>query len=169
MCEFWIFCYRLTYLLIRYLSPLPCQSLLTTAIDLIKKDLLSTSYMPLHPRQATKETKCLSFRHRAPVWSHHICISHTNVDVHIVLRKLVCSTVTAGFTQWHQGFSKMLLEHKFYCNARWYFITAGQPASVISQRQSTLLARDRGGNGKRNVDGVPFCTFTFHILLFLIF
>lgn len=115
------------------------------------------------------QRRCLSFRRRVPVWSRHICIPHIHLDVHIVLCKLVCSIVTAGFTQWHQGFSKKLFEHKLYCNAQWYFITTGQPALVISQRQFTLLARDRGANRKTNVDGVPFCTFTFHILLFLIF
>lgn len=108
--------------------------------------------------------QCLSFRH----CNDHICIPDINLDDHIILCKLVCSTVTAGFTEWHRGFSKMLFEHNLHWNTRWYSLSAGQHNSVIRQRQFTLFARVRGANQNRNVDRVSLCIFTFHILLYLL-
>lgn len=124
------------------------------------KNPLSTSSIPLRPRRR----QCFGISGpRSRLKSPHLYSTRKFGRSRCIMQAGVfrCD----GCFYQIRDFLRCCLSAKVYCNARWYFITA----SVISRRQFALLARDGGANQKRNVDRLPFCTFIFHISLFLIF
>lgn len=135
MCEFWIFCYRLTSVLMVFVpftlsvTSCPCSwSYSKTFFQL----LTCLCTIDKRPKKYMFEVQALCAR----VWNHHICIPHIHLKrSHCIMQ--AGSTVRPGFTEWHQGFSKMLFELKLPCNTWWYFITVGQPSQQLARDNSS--------------------------------
>lgn len=137
-----------------FVSPSPP----TPPIDLIRKPPFNFPHPPLRTRNKCRE-KSLTLRHLLP--SETITLTMFYASWFVPLWQLVFCGMTPG------GFSKMLFEHKLHCNARWYFITAGQPASVISWRQVPPLgARQKSKSRRKCRTGSQFCTFSHPIFYF---